>query len=134
MRAEVWPEAAASDQPDQQSAAHPSRSWCSLAQSSSLSWKPALAWTSRHPREGRRHFRVVLQGGRGSERWVELVSVLTPAVRLRQSFRDLQDRSQWQSGWQSIPPDAEESSDVMPEPMTHMGDPHHPAGADAKQE
>ena len=71
-------------------------------------WKPALAWTSRHPIEGRRHFRVVMQGGRGSGRWVELVSVLTPEVRLRERVQDLQDRMQWQSGWQTIPPDDRE--------------------------
>ncbi|MBL6738834.1 MAG: TIGR02450 family Trp-rich protein [Planctomycetaceae bacterium TMED241] len=75
-----------------------------------MTWKPALAWTSRHPREGRRHFRLVLQGGRGSGRWVELVSVLTPEVRLRQSFQELQDRTQWQSGWQTIPPDEPENA------------------------
>lgn len=69
-----------------------------------------MAWTSRHPREGRRHFRVVMQGGRGSGRWVELVSVLTPEVRLRERVRDLQDRRQWQSGWQTIPSDESEES------------------------
>jgi len=75
-----------------------------------MAWKPAMAWTSRHPREGRRHFRVVMQGGRGSGRWVELVSVLTPEVRLRERVRDLQDRRQWQSGWQTIPSDESEES------------------------
>ena len=69
-----------------------------------------MAWTSRHPREGRRHFRVVMQGGRGSGRWVELVSVLTPEVRLRERVQDLQDRRQWQSGWQTIPSDESEES------------------------
>ena len=72
--------------------------------SSSVIWKPALAWTSRHPIEGRRHFRGDA-GGRGSGRWVEPVSVLTPEVRLRERVQDLQDRMQWQSGWQTIPPD-----------------------------
>ena len=70
-----------------------------------MSWKPAKAWTSVLPREGRRHFRLVLQGGRGSERWVELVSLLEPQVRLRESWQQLQDKTQWESGWQPIPPD-----------------------------
>jgi tryptophan-rich hypothetical protein len=70
-----------------------------------VSWKPAKAWTSVLPREGRRHFRLVLQGGRGSERWVELVSLLEPQVRLRESWQQLQDKTQWESGWQPIPPD-----------------------------
>ena len=73
-----------------------------------MSWKAAKAWTSRIPREGKRHFRLVLQGGRGAERWVELCSVLTPEVRLRLSWRELRDRSLWDSGWQSIPPDESE--------------------------
>ena len=77
-----------------------SSSWCSA-----VSWKPAKAWTSVLPREGRRHFRLVLQGGRGSERWVELVSLLEPQVRLRESWQQLQDKTQWESGWQPIPPD-----------------------------
>ncbi|QNI84730.1 tryptophan-rich conserved hypothetical protein CHP02450 [Synechococcus sp. PROS-7-1] len=73
-----------------------------------MSWKAAQAWTSRTPREGRRHFRLVLQGGRGAERWVELCSVLNPEVRLRLSWSELRDRSRWDSGWQPIPPDASE--------------------------
>ena len=79
--------------------------WRSLSWSSAVSWKPAKAWTSVLPREGRRHFRLVLQGGRGSERWVELVSLLEPQVRLRESWQQLQDKTQWESGWQPIPPD-----------------------------
>ena len=70
-----------------------------------MPWKPAEAWTSLTPREGRRHFRLVLQGGRGAERWVELVSLLDPQVRLRENWTQLQDKEQWQSGWQPIPPD-----------------------------
>ncbi len=73
-----------------------------------MPWKPAEAWTSLTPRSGRRHFRVVLQGGRGSERWVELASLLEPQVRLRESWTQLQDKAQWQSGWQPIPPDDSE--------------------------
>ncbi|WP_186539865.1 TIGR02450 family Trp-rich protein [Synechococcus sp. BIOS-E4-1] len=75
-----------------------------------MPWKPAEAWTSLAPRAGRRHFRVVLQGGRGAERWVELASLLDPQVRLRESWNLLQDKTQWQSGWQPI---ACEDSDVI---------------------
>ncbi len=78
-----------------------------------MSWKPAEAWTSFSPREGRRHFRVVLQGGRGSDRWVELVSLLSPRVRLRENWKDLKDASKWQRGWQPIPPDDSDSSAVI---------------------
>ncbi len=70
-----------------------------------MSWKPAEAWTSLRPRGGRRHFRVILQGGRGAERWVELASLLEPQVRLRENWTQLQDKTEWQSGWQPIPAD-----------------------------
>ena len=73
-----------------------------------MPWKPAKAWTSLTPRAGRRHFRVVLQGGHGAERWVELASLLEPQVRLRESWKQLQDKALWQSGWQPIPPDDSE--------------------------
>ena len=73
-----------------------------------MPWKPAKAWTSITSREGRRHFRVVLQGGHGAERWVELASLLEPQVRLRESWKQLQDKALWQSGWQPIPPDDSE--------------------------
>ncbi len=76
-----------------------------------MPWKPAEAWTSLSPREGRRHFRVILQGGRGADRWVELVSLLNPQVRLRERWTRLQDKTQWQSGWQPIPPDDPTPSD-----------------------
>jgi len=75
-----------------------------------VAWKPTEAWTSSTPRSGRRHFRLVLQGGRGDGRWVELASLLEPQMRLRQSWKQLQDKSQWQSGWQPIP--AEDSDGI----------------------
>ena len=78
-----------------------------------MPWKPAEAWTSLSPREGRRHFRVILQGGRGADRWVELASLLSPQVRLRERWTQLQDKTQWQSGWQPIPPDDPTDSDSV---------------------
>ena len=71
----------------------------------SVSWKPAKAWTSSQSLQGRRHFRLVLHGGRGAERWVELASVIKPEVRLRQRWTQLCDPAQWQSGWRTIPSD-----------------------------
>jgi len=69
------------------------------------------AWTSTNLREGYRHFRLVLEGGRGQERWVELQALLQRATRLRVSVSELKDRSQWQSGWQPLPPEEEQASD-----------------------
>jgi len=47
----------------------------------------------------------VLQGGKGSQRWVELAAVLDAGTRARIAWRDLHDREQWTSGWQRFPPD-----------------------------
>ncbi len=70
-----------------------------------MTWKPALAWTSCQPMTGYRHFRLVMQGGRGSQRWVELEAVLDAGTRIRVAWLDLNDRTQWHSGWRQIPPD-----------------------------
>jgi len=64
---------------------------------------PAQAWTRQDAvAGGYRHFQLVLQGGRGSTRWVELAAVLNPQHRERVSFVDLKDRTQWRSGWHQI--------------------------------
>ena len=68
-----------------------------------MGWNPARAWTSQDPVGGYRHFQLVLKGGRGDQRWVELAAVLKPAYRERVRWHDLKDRSRWISGWQSIP-------------------------------
>ena len=70
-----------------------------------MALKPAKAWTSRQPVAGYRHFRLVLQGGKGSQRWVELAAVLDAGTRARIAWRDLHNREQWTSGWQRFPPD-----------------------------
>ena len=41
-----------------------------------MNWKVAQAWTSVNSQDGYRHFQVMLQGGKGDERWVELEAVL----------------------------------------------------------
>ena len=64
--------------------------------------KLAQHWTSSKPQQGFRHFRVVAQGGRGAERWVELVAVLDSTQRLRLPLRDLRDPALWGSGLQAV--------------------------------
>ena len=64
--------------------------------------KLAQHWTSSEAQLGFRHFRVVGQGGRGPERWVELASVLDPAQRLRLPLEDLRDPLLWRSGLQPV--------------------------------
>ena len=73
--------------------------------------KLAQHWTSSEPRLGFRHFRVVGEGGRGRDRWVELVALLDSTKRLRLSYRDLRDPASWSSG---LLPVVEE---MLPEPL-----------------
>ena len=68
-------------------------------------WKAAQAWTSVNPQDGYRHFQVMLQGGKGDERWVELEAVLNSKVRRRIAWSELKNRELWASGWQQLPPD-----------------------------
>ena len=72
--------------------------------------KLAQHWTSAESQLGFRHFRVAGQGGRGPERWVELVAVLDPAKRLRVPLSDLGHPAQWRSGFQPV------VEDVLSEP------------------
>ncbi|QNJ13596.1 tryptophan-rich conserved hypothetical protein CHP02450 [Synechococcus sp. A18-46.1] len=53
-----------------------------------MGWNPARAWTRQHPVGGYRHFQLVLQGGRGDQRWVELAAVLAPGFRERVLWSD----------------------------------------------
>lgn len=68
-----------------------------------MGWRPARAWTSQSPVMGYRHFRLVLQGGKGRERWVELEAVLESGQRCRVAWSELCDPAQWSSGWQQLP-------------------------------
>ena len=69
-----------------------------------MTWKVAQAWTSILPQEGYRHFRVMLKGGKGQERWVELEAVLDSNVRRRVAWKELQNKTVWMSGWRQLPP------------------------------
>ena len=64
--------------------------------------KLAQHWTSSVLQQGFRHFRVVGQGGRGAESWVEVVAVLDATQRLRLPLRDLRDLALWSSGLQPV--------------------------------
>ncbi len=69
-----------------------------------MTWKIAQAWTSVLPLEGYRHFQVILQGGKGVERWVELEAVLNSSVRRRIAWSELKNQDYWASGWKQLPP------------------------------
>ncbi len=68
-----------------------------------MNWPPNKAWTSTTSRLGFRHFVAINYGGKGSDRWVNLVSVLDGQARLRVSWQEMKDSSMWNSGWQQLP-------------------------------
>ena len=68
-----------------------------------MNWPPNKAWTSTTSRLGFRHFVAINYGGKGSDRWVNLVSVLDGQARLRVSWQEMKDSSKWNSGWQQLP-------------------------------
>ena len=85
--------------------------------------KLAQHWTSSESQLGFRHFRVIGQGGRGRERWVELVAVLDQTKRLRLSLGDLRNSAQWSSGFQLVVEDelsapSSEAKGSQQEPLT----------------
>ena len=73
-----------------------------------MTWPPVKAWTSIIKRKGYNHFVAVNYGGILGRRWVCLVSVLDGGITLKVSWSDLQDISQWRSGWDELI-DADES-------------------------
>ena len=64
--------------------------------------KLAQHWTSVEAQLGFRHFRVVAQGGSGSERWVELAALLDSTKRLRVLVQVLKDLDHWLRGLQPV--------------------------------
>ena len=65
-------------------------------------WPPIKSWTCKIPRKGYNHFVAINYGGKGSSRWVNLVSVLDGNVRLRIDWKELTDISIWLRGWIQI--------------------------------
>ena len=53
---------------------------------------------------GYRHFALLGERGKGSERAVELEAVLERQFRLVVPLKELGDRQLWQPGWQQLPP------------------------------
>ena len=68
-----------------------------------MKWPPNKAWTSSILRKGFRHFVAINYGGKGLNRWVNLVSVLDGKICFRVSWEEMKDKSQWVSGWEQLP-------------------------------
>ena len=64
-----------------------------------MKWPPNKAWTSSSPKKGFCHFVAINYGGKGFDRWVNLVSVLDGNVRVRVLWEEMQDTSKWLIGW-----------------------------------
>ena len=64
-----------------------------------MKWPPNKAWTSCCLREGFRHFVAINYGGKGDDRWVNLVSVLDGDSRLHIPWREMKDSTKWKTGW-----------------------------------
>ncbi len=77
-----------------------------------MRWPPNKAWTSSTPQKGYRHYVAINYGGKGKDRWVNLVSVLDGNARLRIFWEDLSNPLFWSSGWQQI-------SNNDPKPLNH---------------
>lgn len=59
-------------------------------------------WTAQRKIDGWRHFRVVNRKNQGKWVYAEMVAACDPDVRFWVNARLLQDRSQWEPGWQSL--------------------------------
>ncbi len=67
-----------------------------------MKWPPNKAWTSKALRKGYRHFVAINYGGKGKERWVQLVSVLDGKATLRIGWEELKRNEDWESGWRAM--------------------------------
>tara|TARA_Y100001968_G_scaffold269099_1_gene259734 strand:+ start:759 stop:1097 length:339 start_codon:yes stop_codon:yes gene_type:complete len=65
-----------------------------------MNWPPIKAWTSKIPICGKRHFVAINYGGKSSDRWVILISVLDASLCLKIAWSQLLDPSIWECGWE----------------------------------
>tara|TARA_Y100001968_G_scaffold217254_1_gene199972 strand:- start:625 stop:954 length:330 start_codon:yes stop_codon:yes gene_type:complete len=64
-----------------------------------MKWPPAKAWTSNFFIEGQRYFVAINYGGKSTDRWVVLMSVLDGNVVVKISWSQLSDKLKWNLGW-----------------------------------
>ncbi len=77
-----------------------------------MKWPPNKAWTSTFKRGGYRHFVAINYGGKSKDRWVNLVSVIDGNVRIKVSWKEIRDTSQWISGWEQLSREESMSNDI----------------------
>tara|TARA_Y100001968_G_scaffold263884_1_gene252604 strand:+ start:3380 stop:3727 length:348 start_codon:yes stop_codon:yes gene_type:complete len=64
-----------------------------------MKWPPVKAWTKSEIQNQYRYFVAINYGGEGDNRWVNLVSVLNGEVRMRVSWKQINNKSDWNAGW-----------------------------------
>ena len=62
-------------------------------------WPPVKAWTSLAKIDCYSHFVAINYGGKDSDRWVLLMSVLDSSVVVRVTWLEMGDPSKWKCGW-----------------------------------
>ena len=68
-----------------------------------MRWPPNKSWTCFSPVKGFRHFVAINYGGKGSSRWIDMVSVLDSKANIRIAWKDLKNPTLWISGWKQLP-------------------------------
>lgn len=83
---------------------HPSAFACSTPMAKKIKFPYLLGskWTAQQKIDGWRHFRVINRKNQGKWVYAEMVAACDPNVRFWINAKLLQDRSQWESGWQSL--------------------------------
>ena len=80
-----------------------------------MSWPPVKSWTSTSKINGFKHFVAINYGGKGNQRWVNLVSVLDGRTIIKVLWHEIKDSSRWISGWEQLP--REDSLPSLVEPI-----------------
>lgn len=70
-------------------------------------------WTAQQQMWGWRHFQVVNRKNQDNFVFAEMVSACDPNVRFWVNAKILKDRSQWQSGWQSLQEMQQPESEIL---------------------
>jgi len=68
-----------------------------------MKWPPTNCWTAPKTIDGNRHYQVKNYGGEKEDRWVELFPTKNKKEIIRIPWLAL--RSDWTSGWLSLPGD-----------------------------
>ena len=65
-------------------------------------WPPLKAWTSLAAIEDQNHFVAIKYGGKSTNRWVILMSVIDSSVVIKVAWSKLVDSPNWECGWNEI--------------------------------